>query len=77
MVRVQGKMKRTAKAGGGYFKIDENFRTKKEADRYVKILSVGERGGAAKGTGITEYRKPKRRTTTSVFGSSSNKQWRF
>lgn len=57
MVRVQGRMQYADKSG--YAKIDEYFRTKKQADKFLKFLSVGKKGGAEKGTKITEYRKPK------------------
>ena len=63
MVRIQGKMQYTDKSG--YFKIDEHFRTKKEADKFLKFLEVGKKGGADKSTKITEYRKSKRRKPTS------------
>lgn len=59
MVRVQGRIKHST--GKGSSKIDEYFRTKKEADRFVKFLSVGQKGGAEKGTKVTEYRKPAKR----------------
>ncbi len=59
MVRIQGRMKYAS--GKGYVKIDEKFKTKKEAERFLKFLAVGKKGGAEKGTKITEYRKPIRK----------------
>jgi len=62
MVRIQGRMKYAN--GKGYAKIDQHFKTKKEADSFLKFLSVGQKGGAEKGTKITEYRKPKRKSSS-------------
>lgn len=58
MVRVQGRMQYADKSG--YYRIDEKFKTKKEADKFIKFLAVGKKGGAEKGTKVTSYRKPKR-----------------
>ena len=66
MVRVQGKGKYAS--GKGYYKIDEKFKTKKQADAFIRFLVVGKKGGAEKGTKITEYKKPKRVRQSFGFG---------
>lgn len=70
MVRVQGKIKYSR--GRGYAKIDERFKTKREADRFLRFLDVGKKGGAEKGTRITEYRKPRRKRRNNNYLPFSN-----
>ena len=59
MVRVQGKVKYAKQKG--YFKVNQDFKTKKEADKFVKF--IGKEGKVK----ITEYRKPKQKVR-GLFG---------
>jgi len=65
MVKVEGRVS-YAKGSGrtGSFKVKQNFKTKKEADKFLKFMNTG--ASKKDKVKITEYRKPVKKKKTIV-----------